>query len=70
MRASGSLCTAFRCRGRLGTYCCRAACGTSSPWLARVTFHATPGELITIAASTGGHVAAVERFAVTGAHAS
>ena len=57
-------------QGPVGTYCCRAAGGTSSPWSARVTFHATPGELITIAASTGGHVAAVERFAVTGAHAS
>ncbi len=54
----------------MGTYCCRAAGGTSSPWSASVTFHATPGEVITIAASTGGHVAAVERFAVTGAHAS
>ena len=57
-------------QGPVGTYCCRAAGGTSSPWSARVTFHATPGEVITIAASTGGHVAAVERFAVTGAHAS
>jgi hypothetical protein len=28
-----------------------------------------PGEVVTIAASTGGHVAAVERFAVTGARA-
>jgi hypothetical protein len=34
-----------------------------------VTFHVTPGAVITIAASTGGHVAAVERFAVTGAYA-
>ena len=54
----------------VGTYCCRAAGGTSSPWSAGVPFHATPGEVITIAASTGGHVAAVERFAVTGAHVS
>jgi len=28
-----------------------------------------PGQVITIAAATGGHVAAVERFAVTGARA-
>ena len=56
-------------QGPAGTYCCRAAGGTSSPWSARVTFHVTPGAVITIAASTGGHVAAVERFAVTGAHA-
>ena len=56
-------------QGPAGTYCCRAAGGTSSPWSARVTLQVTPGAVITIAASTGGHVAAVERFAVTGAHA-
>ena len=56
-------------QGPVGTYCCRAAGGTRSPWSASVTFHATPGQVITIAASTGGHVAAVERFAVTGARA-
>ena len=50
-----------------GAYCCRAAGGTRSPWSARMTFLATPGQVITIAAATGGHVAAVERFAVTGA---
>jgi chemotaxis response regulator CheB len=38
------------------------------PWSASVTFHATPGEAVTIAASTGGPVA-VERFAVTGERA-
>ena len=52
-----------------GAYCCRAAGGTRSPWSASVTFLATPGQVITIAAATGGHVAAVERFAVTGARA-
>jgi hypothetical protein len=31
-----------------------------------VTFRAAPGQVITIAASAGGHVAAVQRFAVTG----
>ena len=56
-------------QGPVGTYCCRAAGGTHSPWSASVPFHATPGQVITIAASTGGHVAAVERFAVTGARA-
>jgi hypothetical protein len=56
-------------QGPAGTYCCRAAGGTSSPWSARVTFHVTPGAVITIAAATGGHVAAVERFTVTGARA-
>jgi hypothetical protein len=53
-------------QGPVGTYCCRAAGGTSSPWSARVSFRAAPGQVITIAAATGGHVAAVERFAVTG----
>jgi len=56
--------------GPVGVYCCRAAGGTRSPWSASVTFHATPGQVITIAAATGGHVAAVERFAVTGARVS
>jgi hypothetical protein len=56
-------------QGSAGTYCCQAAGGTRSPWSASVTFHATPGEVITIAAATSGHVAAVERFAVTGARA-
>jgi len=56
-------------QGPVGAYCCRAAGGTSSPWSVRVTFRATPAEVITIAASTGGHVATVERFAVTGARA-
>ena len=51
----------------VGVFCCRAAGGTSSPWSASVTFRAAPGEVITIAAATGGHVAAVERFTVTGA---
>ena len=52
----------------VGAYCCQAAGGTRSPWSASMTFLATPGQVITIAAATGGHVAAVERFAVTGAH--
>lgn len=59
----------LRAQARVGVYCCRAAGGTRSPWSASVTFHVTPGQVITIAAATGGHVAAVERFAVTGARA-
>ena len=54
-------------QGPVGAYCCRAAGGTRSPWSASVAFHATPGQVITVAAATGGHAAAVERFAVTGA---
>ena len=54
-------------QGPVGAYCCRAAGGTRSPWSASVAFHAAPGQVITVAAATGGHAAAVERFAVTGA---
>jgi hypothetical protein len=56
-------------QGPVGAYCCRAAGGTRSAWSARVTFRAAPGQVITIAAATGGHLAAVERFAVTGTRA-
>jgi hypothetical protein len=56
-------------QGPVGAYCCLAGGGTRSPWSATVTFHVSPGQVVTIAASTGGHVAAVERFAVTGAQA-
>jgi hypothetical protein len=43
--------------------------GTRSQWSAGVTFRAAPGQVITIAAAAGGHIAAVQRFAVTGARA-
>jgi hypothetical protein len=58
---------ALPAQGPVGTDCCQPAGGTRSPWSASVTFRATSGQVITIAAATGGHVAAVERFAVTGA---
>lgn len=57
----------LRAQEPAGAYCCRPAGGTRSPWSASVAFDATPGQVITIAAATGGHVAATERFAVTGA---
>ena len=51
----------------VGTFCCRAAGGDHQPWTARLTFSAVPhGRVLTLVASTGGHVARVERFAVTG----
>jgi len=50
----------------VGSYCCRPAGGQASPWSLTVPFHAASGRLITIVVHTGGHVAAVERFAVTG----
>jgi hypothetical protein len=40
--------------------------GVGSPWSVRVRFSGAPGRTVTVAAATGGHVAAVERFAVTG----
>jgi len=50
----------------VGTSCCVPAGGNHTPWSATVSFTASPGVVLTIAASTGGHVAAVERFTVTG----
>ncbi len=52
--------------GPVGSYCCRPAGGQASPWSLTVPFHAASGQLITVVVHTGGHVAAVERFAVTG----
>jgi hypothetical protein len=50
----------------VGSYCCRPAGGQASPWSFTVAFRAASGQVITIVVHTGGHVAAVERFAVTG----
>jgi hypothetical protein len=50
----------------VGTYCCNPAGGQASPWSLHVTFDAARGQVITIVVHTGGHVAGVERFAVTG----
>jgi hypothetical protein len=43
-----------------------AAGGQQTRWSVPVTFRAGPGTVLTVAAATGGHVAPVERFAVTG----
>ncbi|MGR6918258.1 hypothetical protein ACU635_28780 [[Actinomadura] parvosata] len=50
----------------VGQRCCVSAGGQNAPWSASVTFRRQPGRTLTIVASTGGHVAEVERFAVTG----
>ncbi|WP_344821678.1 hypothetical protein [Actinocorallia longicatena] len=51
----------------LGGFCCLPAGGERFPWTARLTFrNAPPKAVLTIVASTGGHLAEVERFAVTG----
>ncbi|TVT19725.1 hypothetical protein FNH05_34830 [Amycolatopsis rhizosphaerae] len=43
--------------------------GQQAPWAVTVGFTAPPGSVLTIAVSTGGHVADVERFAITGVRA-
>jgi len=43
-----------------------AAGGQRTRWSVPVTFRAGPGTVLTVAVATGGHVAPVERFAVTG----
>lgn len=40
--------------------------GQNSPWSTTMPFSAPAGSVLTIAVSTGGHVAGVERFAITG----
>jgi hypothetical protein len=50
----------------VGTFCCQAAGGNNSPWSVTVAFKAPSGAVITIAVAIGGHVAPVERFAITG----
>lgn len=52
--------------GVVGSYCCRPAGGQRTPWSLTVPFRAPSGNVITIVVFTGGHVATVERFAVTG----
>jgi hypothetical protein len=52
----------------LGADCCLSAGGTGSkgqPWQSSVSFTGAADPVLTIVASTGGHVAEVERFTVT-----
>jgi hypothetical protein len=51
----------------VGTVCCLPAGGQATAWSLTLPFHASTGQIITIVVHTGGHVAGVERFAVTGA---
>ncbi len=54
----------------LGDYCCVPAGGESRPWSAKFsTLPPQPGAL-TLVVWTGGHVAEVEKFAVTGLRAA
>jgi len=53
----------------IGLSCCSAAGGVASPWSRSVSFTASSGTVLTVIAETGGHVATVERFTVTGLRA-
>jgi hypothetical protein len=57
--------TARQLSGVVGGYCCLAA-GAPAPWSVRLQLRNTDPGPVTIVASTGGHIATVERFAVTG----
>ena len=50
----------------LGESCCLPAGGSNTPWHTTVAFHGATDPVVTIVASTGGHLQGVERFAVTG----
>ncbi|MGV0743682.1 hypothetical protein [Mycolicibacterium sp. XJ870] len=53
--------------GVLGEHCCVPAGGEARPWSAEVTLAVPPQPgALTLVVSTGGHVADVERFVVTG----
>jgi hypothetical protein len=54
----------------LGERCCVAAGGERTPWQTTVSFRGASDPVLTIAASTGGHLKRVERFAVTAVRAS
>jgi len=57
--------TARQLSGVVGSYCCLPA-GAPAAWSVPLSLtHVQPGP-VTIVASTGGHVAAVERFTITG----
>jgi hypothetical protein len=50
----------------LGVSCCTPAGNSGIPWSATVTYKGATSSVLIVAASTGGHVATVERFTVTG----
>ncbi|MFF4229744.1 hypothetical protein [Streptomyces sp. NPDC001820] len=49
----------------LGTSCCISAGGDDQPWKQSVSFSGPRDRVLTVVASTGGHIAEVERFTVT-----
>ena len=50
----------------IGQACCTPAGGVNQPWSTQVSFTGATQPVITIVASTGGHLLAVERFAIQG----
>jgi hypothetical protein len=53
----------------LGDYCCVSAGGESRPWSATVSTSPPQPGALTLVVWTGGHVAKVEKFAITGLRA-
>jgi hypothetical protein len=53
----------------VGSACCVAAGGERTPWSMSVPYRASSGQVLTVVVMTGGHLKAVERFAVTGVRA-
>ncbi|MEV7419113.1 hypothetical protein [Streptomyces sp. NPDC089919] len=49
----------------LGSTCCTSAGGTNTPWTATVSYTHATDPVLTVVATTGGHLADVERFALT-----
>lgn len=54
----------------LGQMCCIAAGGQKQPWTAVIRFSRGTDRVLTVIVATGGHVAAVERFAITAVRTS
>jgi hypothetical protein len=52
----------------LGEFCCAPAGGQAQRWTATVAFTGAAERALTLVVSTGGHVADVEQFAITGLH--
>jgi hypothetical protein len=50
----------------IGRFCCLPAGGFPGRWSAKVAYRGAGDRVLTVVVSTGGHVADVERFAVTG----
>ncbi len=56
--------------GPIGRQCCVPAGNTGVPWQTTVSFAGSHDRVLTVSASTGGHLKAVERFVVTGVRVS